>query len=383
MNIFVIGRCLPEEKTGLIGLFEFEQAVALKKYGNNRVTYLFADNRSIKTLRKIGKKRCEIQGIQIYGTYLPVGGIPTACFNKIKYKQFQATWKKAIQEQGEPDIVHVHFPLITTNDFLWNMWREYECQVIVTEHWSRVQNKTLRPCWQHMLERTMQEADAVICVSELLRESMLELTGIQRKVYVIPNMVSDKFRYNRIAESKSLKADDRFNFIAVARLVQGKRMNQLIEAFSKAFLGEKKIQLTIVGDGPERKKLQNKIENLGIQKQIHLTGYLASDKVAELMEQSDCFVSASVFETFGVPWVEAWCCGLPVIGMENGPIDDYFTPENSRKFIADNAESLQSAMMNIYKDRSKFNPKEISENAVSKFSAKAVAVQLEAIFNSL
>ncbi len=381
MNIFVIGRCLPEETTGLIGVFEFQQAVALGKYGDNKVTYLFCDNRSIKSLHIIGKKRCELQGVQVYGTYLPVGGIPVKCFNKIKYHQFKELWTKAIAEQGTPDIVHAHFPLITTNEYFWDLWKENNIKVAITEHWSRVLTKSLRPNWKLVLNRVMQDADIIISVSELLKKSMLELSNTERNIYVIPNMVSEKFQCKPDIDNKVTPSDD-FYFISVARLVKVKCMDLLIEAFARTFKGEEKIRLTIVGDGPERKGLQHQIDQLGLQNQVHLTGFLPSDKVAEMLKQSNCFVSASNLETFGVPWIEAWCCGLPVIGAENGPIDSFFTPENSRKFVANDVESLQAAMVQIYTDRNTFDSGQIATKAYSQFGEEAVVNQLMNVFST-
>ena len=56
MRIWVIGRTVPEVKTGMMGIFEFEQAQALQRYGSDvQVSYLFADNRSVKVLRVFGK----------------------------------------------------------------------------------------------------------------------------------------------------------------------------------------------------------------------------------------------------------------------------------------------------------------------------------------
>lgn len=368
---------MPEKETGLIGLFEFEQAAALKKYGNNKVTYLFCDNRSIKQLHRGGIKRCVQKGVQVYGTYLPIGGLPTKCFNYIKYTQFLHIWNDAIKDQGEPDIVHVHFPLITTNDAMWNLWKKRGHQVITTEHWTKVQNNTLKPYWHHMLCRNLNEAKVVISVSGKLKESMLQITGINREIMVIPNIVSNHFYY------QSKVQDNVCKFITIGRLISVKRFDHVIHAFAKAFVSNQSVQLFVVGDGPERNKLKKLISDLKLENRVKMTGFLPNEKVAELIQKCDFFVSASVLETFGVPWIEAWCCGLPVIGAKGSPIDNYFTENNSCQFIAEDITSLCEAMQSLYQNRMNFDRKKISEDARSVFSPQAVVNTLMEVYESV
>lgn len=377
MYILTIGRAFPERKTGMIGIFELEQATALAAAGN-KVVYAFSDNRSIKILRSIMAYHDQKNGVEIYGRLLPVGGLPETLFNKIKTSEFKKLMNTIIEGNGVPDIVHVHFPLITLTVDIFDYLKSLGCKVVCTEHWTKVQQKELSSYRVKLLELLTEKADAFICVSSLLKKSVVELTDTRKKVYVIPNMVSDFFHYTEKKEHST----DVYSFVSVSRLVPVKRFNVVINAFSKAFKDNPKVRLIIVGDGELHDALHKQIDSLQLQKQIEMTGFKQRNEVAEILAESDCYVSASILETFGVPFIEAWVTGIPSIGVRGGPIDEYFTDENGLLFEGDNPDSLAEAMKKVYANSGSYDRKRISQKAVSLFSSKSVAAGLMEVFEN-
>ena len=111
-----------------------------------------------------------------------------------------------------------------------------------------------------------------------------------------------------------------------------------------------------------------------------MTGFKKREEVAELLAESDCYVSASILETFGVPFIEAWETGLPCIGVKGGPIDELFNSENGYLFKSDDSDDLAEVMKKMYAEKERFNRKNISENAVSLFSSSRVAARLMEVF---
>ncbi|MCC8135802.1 MAG: hypothetical protein LIO40_03895, partial [Ruminococcus sp.] len=67
MYILSVGRALPEQKTGMIGSVELDQAAALAAAGN-KVIYTYSDNRSIKVVRSAKPVRTSRSGVEIYGS---------------------------------------------------------------------------------------------------------------------------------------------------------------------------------------------------------------------------------------------------------------------------------------------------------------------------
>jgi glycosyltransferase involved in cell wall biosynthesis len=117
-------------------------------------------------------------------------------------------------------------------------------------------------------------------------------------------------------------ADDATVFGSVGRLVSEKGMDVLIAAFRMAFpRGDERVRLVIVGEGPQRSRLQELADGDG---RIVLGG--ATFEVAAFYRAFDVFVSAARFEPFGLAILEAMAAGLPIVATKTwGP----------REFVAD------------------------------------------------
>ena len=105
------------------------------------------------------------------------------------------------------------------------------------------------------------------------------------------------------------KAKDEY-YITASRMVPYKRIDLIVEAFSK--MPDKK--LIVVGDGPEWGKVKGKAT-----KNIELLGFQPDQVLKRLMQKAKGFVFAAV-EDFGIVPVEAMACGTPVIAYGKGGI---------------------------------------------------------------
>lgn len=375
MYALIIGRAFPDEKTGMMGIFEFEQAVALKKAGI-KTAYAFCDTRSLKLLRTFNFISLEQDGVPVYGYHFPIGGLPKVLFEWLKEKKFNQTLNNLIKEQGVPDIIHIHFPLLNLTSKIWEMIKALNKPIIVTEHWSKVQTKQLEPYRVDLLKKIVHESDAFMCVGEQLRKSVMELTYTNKEIRIMPNMVKPIFHYN---DKKT--QDKTYRFIAIGRLVKNKRVDFLINAFTEAFRDNQHVMLEVVGDGTMFKEIQKQINDLGMSDRIIMHGFVSREETAKLLRESDAFVSASILETFGVPFIEAMASGKPIIGVENGPVDNYINKDNGKLFRQDDIESLATTLNNIY--RSNFDGKKIARNANDLFSESAVADQIIDIYKTI
>lgn len=96
-------------------------------------------------------------------------------------------------------------------------------------------------------------------------------------------------------------------FVTVSRLVPHKRLDVVIEAFSHL-----KLPLKVIGEGPERERLQRRAED-----NIEFLGYQSEERVAQILGRARGFVCAAE-EDFGIAIVEAQAAGCPVIAYRNG-----------------------------------------------------------------
>lgn len=378
MYVLVIGRAYPNLNTGMMGIFEFEHAKALQKY-NCEVAYAFCDTRSIKSLQKFGYYNIISDDVDVVGYHLPIKGLPRKIFSKTKNRYYKKILNEIIKIKGIPDIIHVHFPILNLTEELWSELLRFNRPIVVTEHWSKVQTKSLNDFQRNFLRRVVEESDDFICVGDLLKRSVVELTDTNKEIKVIPNMISTEFRYTGM-EPKSSK---KFNFISVGRLVELKRFDQLIDAFTLAFKENKNIQLTIVGDGVLYKQLKQQINKLQMQDQIQMKGFLSRSETASMIQQSNALVSASVLETFGVPFIEALACGKPIISVKDSSIEKYINESNGIVFEPNNVDDLAEKLREMYNKRHSYNGKRIAMESQNLFSEEAVTREIIRIYESL
>jgi glycosyltransferase involved in cell wall biosynthesis len=108
--------------------------------------------------------------------------------------------------------------------------------------------------------------------------------------------------------------------IGVGRLVALKDFETLIRAFHKA-QSRMSCKLIILGEGPERQKLENLIVELDMKEKIDLPGF--STNPYTFMANADLFVLSSRFEGLPTALIEALACGTPVVSTDciSGPAE--------------------------------------------------------------
>jgi teichuronic acid biosynthesis glycosyltransferase TuaC len=109
--------------------------------------------------------------------------------------------------------------------------------------------------------------------------------------------------------------------VSVGNLIERKRHADVIAALPALRRRHPGLRYAIVGDGPERVRLQALARSLGVADAVALRGRLAHAEAVAAARSATLFVLPSVAEAFGVAYVEAMAAGVPAIGCrgEDGP----------------------------------------------------------------
>lgn len=379
MRIWVIGRALPAKENKMAGSFEWEQAQMLAKHGHE-VYYpalkLGASKKNMVTL----SERSE-NGVIIPQLRLPVGlrFLSFSMSRKIRWITRKRLYQKMLRKYGVPDIVHIHYAA-SQPYMMFRQLQEKGAKLVGTEHWTKVQNHTLDPIYLAMLKENMERYDAMLCVGEPLKKAIRELTGTAKEITVVPNIVPEAFRYD---PKKTEKTDGLFRFVAAGRLVECKRFDLLIQAFSDAFGGDPAVRLDIIGGGEEQEKLQDLIRELGRGGQISLLGVMDREGIAEYYRKCDALVVSSNLETFGVPIIEGMAEGMPVITTDAMGFPSLFHKEQGIMIPADDRAALADAMKRLYDRYDSYDRKKISDYAYETFGEDTVYGSLNQIYNKV
>ena len=136
-------------------------------------------------------------------------------------------------------------------------------------------------------------------------------------------------------------------FLFVGRLLAQKGIDTLLAAFEKAVAKDPEIGLVVVGDGPERTKVEETRAKL--PRKLWAVGRQNYSRVISWMRSSDVFVLPSRDENWGLVVNEAMICGLPVVISDVcGCVDDLvFEGQNGHIFPVNDGEKLAEAMLSI------------------------------------
>jgi L-malate glycosyltransferase len=108
--------------------------------------------------------------------------------------------------------------------------------------------------------------------------------------------------------------------VTVGRLVLRKAVDELIGFLPAA---PPQTHLLIVGDGPQALPLRRQASALGLRTRVHFFGRLSEDEKFRILHLADLFVSTSQHEGFGLVFLEAMACGLPVVCYDCGGQTDF------------------------------------------------------------
>lgn len=378
MNIWVIGRSFPMSNNNLRGSFEWEQASLLSRRGH-KITYLACVFHHKNRIRQWGYTAWKENGIQIhcYSQLFAPERFNFHC-QRLRSKRWLELMKKAEDQSGLPDVIHLHYPSMLCETEVLEEYQKRGVKIVSTEHWSRVMNKHLRSFELNRLKWHINQSNGIAAVSTALVTAMQELTSSPRHITVIPNVINPLFKPH------SQKPNDGvFRFVTVGRLVSLRQYDKVIVAFDALFHGRNDVTLTLIGTGEEKKRLSKMIEALSAQNNIFMAGILARDKCAEAVANSDCLICYSKYETFGVPIIEAWGCGVPVIAPKQlGLLDDENGSAIGIAADTDNINSLCDAMRSMVESENRFDPQFISSYAISHFSESAVYEKILSLYQS-
>jgi len=188
---------------------------------------------------------------------------------------------------------------------------------VVTCHGSDLRQYPAIPIAGGMTRWTLRHASRVISVStDLLRRSTELGCSPERAVFLTNGVDPDKFAVRDKAECRQQLGlpQDRKIGVCVGYLIDLKDQSLLVRAVADIRNGGDSPPLIIlVGDGPNRQRLQDEIAQLGLEKDVMLAGQRPHAEVAAWMGAADWLLLCSSSEGWATVYFEAMACGRPVL----------------------------------------------------------------------
>ena len=197
--------------------------------------------------------------------------------------------------------------------------------------------------------RIAREADALMAVSSLLMRRVAPYRGEGRISRVVPNGVDLSLVPEAAASTPRA-------VISVGTLKPRKCREKTLEAFARVAGDYPDATLTLVGIGEMEAQLRTRIDELGLQARVMLTGGLPHEEVLRRMAQSDLFVLPSWGEGYGIVYIEAMAAGCIAVGAVGEGIEDTIDDgENGFLVPAGDVDAVERVMRAVFADRAAYD----------------------------
>jgi glycogen synthase len=161
-------------------------------------------------------------------------------------------------------------------------------------------------------------AEAVLVITPRLKRLLLADGVDENRVHVIPPGVNPSLFEGPFEDPFAGIRRPRVLF--AGRLAPQKGVSTLVEA--AGLFKDPSAQVLLVGDGPERPKLERDAERLGMGDRLHFVGFFAHDRLPAAMAHADLLVLPSLYEELGTVLLEAMQAALPIVASRTGGIPD-------------------------------------------------------------
>ena len=273
-------------------------------------------------------------------------GIPYPIPNVTSYKTFLESIKSS-------DLIHAHGHPYLSSFIAAKIAKKYSKPLVLTQHNTFIEYESIWDTVERLNDlvigkEVLKDADKIIVVSNATKNYVLSLGADPEKIEVLHNGVD----LNRFKPQTGIKdgirkklgiPKDAIVVLTVRRLVYKNGIDTLIESAEIAIKKNPMLFFLVVGTGPDFNAVKTRIEQMGIEKNFRLTGFVSDEDLPFYYNAADFFVLPSKSGE-GLPLValEAMACGLPVIATNVGGISEVMVkdygkvvPPNAPDFLAE------------------------------------------------
>lgn len=231
---------------------------------------------------------------------------------------------------------------------------------------------------------SMKNIDAVCTVNSYML-SHRRLRHMKERLYVVPNGIPSLIESKDKPEEEIVEfCKQGFTIATIGRLSKEKGHELLIKAFSDFQNVFADARLLILGEGPERGKLEGLVNSKNLYGKVMLPGY--KEQAWKYLKNCKIFVLSSVTEGMPITLLEAMQTGIPVIATAVGGIPEIITNEDLGYLAQPGSpENLCERMIEVRNDMTgaEIKSKKAKEITHTRFSVKAMAENYLNIYNKL
>tara|TARA_B100000508_G_scaffold93424_1_gene72985 strand:+ start:167 stop:1306 length:1140 start_codon:yes stop_codon:yes gene_type:complete len=292
-----------------------------------------------------------------------------------------------VVEHEKLDLLHVHYAIphasaaFSAREILRS--KGIEIPFITTLHGTDITLVGKEPSFEPVITFSINQSDAVTSVSEDLKKDTYKHFNITRDIEVIPNFVCPG---NHINHNPNLHLRDYYApngeriLVHISNFRPVKRVQDVVHVFDKV-QKEMPAKLLLVGDGPERYRIELLCRELGIFKHTSFLGKVKD--VEDILSISDLFILPSETESFGLAALEAMISKVPVISSNTGGLPEVNANGESgfMSNVGDTEDMANNAIKILENDQQLSEFKKGAFNQAMKFDIANILPLYEDLYN--
>jgi len=239
----------------------------------------------------------------------------------------------------------------------------------------------LSPLLRALSTATLRRANAVIAVNNSARAIYSKYVAPERIRVIPPGIDTVRFRVKALRDSH-----EPIRVLSCGYLIRRKRFDMLLRAFARLARRWKRIELWIIGDGPQRSQLERMASNLKIADYVRFLGFIPHNQIHQYYEEVDIYCTTSRAESFGQTILEAMAAGLPVIATRTTGASELVRHEETGLLVDEEDEiGVSEALERLIVDRESavtfgHRAREIAEKY---YDWREIAKQYFSLYNQL
>ncbi len=293
----------------------------------------------------------------------------------------------AALERANAQLLHIFFGHIAVH--LLPLIQAWPKPSIVSFHGADVMVDMNKPAYREATRQMLDAVKLVLVRSESLRRTVVDLGCEKKKVEIQRTGIPlDEFPFRERGFPPRGRGGE-WRFVQAGRLIEKKGLPTSLRAFAKFAALYPKSTITIAGEGPLLRELQELARELKIGRRVSFTGFISQEKLREIFYASHIFLHPS--ETGrdgnqeGVPnsMLEAMASGLPVFATQHGGIPEAIEHGVSGVLVPErDHEALARALLDAAQDRHLLSrlAREGAAAVAAKFDQRAQIRRLEEIY---
>jgi len=318
-------------------------------------------------------------------------------FKKLKFLKYPDFWLSAPRfikclkriKKIKPDIIHVHIPSFLGYSAILCS-KTFKIPLVATYH-TLLPNflrylplpkaeriKIMKDAAWFWTRRFYNRCDLVTTPSNAMKK-ILAKHRIKKPIKVLSNGVD-----TNIFKPKKINKTGK-KLLHVGRMSHEKNIDLVLKAFKLVLNKKPNTILQIAGHGPELERFKDLTRKLKIGKNVKFLGVVRDNRLVNLYQSSDIFITASTIETEGIVVLEAMACGLPIVGVNALAVPE-IVKHNVNGIIANpnNEKELADSTLKLLENkdlREKFGKESLK--IVKEYDLNIIINKLEKIYKNL